>query len=80
MIEIYTKAYCPYCWRAKDLLNRKKLDYNEIDVEYDSELWDEMVKRSGKTTVPQIFIEDNYIGGCDELYRLERKGKLGKIR
>lgn len=70
MIEIYTKSYCPHCLKAKDLLEKKKLDYTEIDVECDSERWDEMVKRSGRTTVPQIIIDDQPIGGCDDLYKM----------
>ena len=79
MIEIYTKSYCPFCWRAKDLLNRKKLDYIEMDVERDSRKWDQMVKRSGKTTVPQIIINGKAIGGFDELYKLEKNRELEKL-
>jgi len=79
MIEIYTKSYCPSCWRAKDLFNRKKLDYTEIDVESDSEKWDEMVKRTGRTTVPQIIIDDHPIGDCDDLYELEKKGEIDNL-
>jgi len=79
MIEIYTKAYCPYCWRAKELLEEKNQRYNEIDVEHHKDRWDEMVRRSGKTTVPQIFINGMHIGGCDDLQALDEKGELSKI-
>lgn len=79
MIEIYTKAYCPYCWKAKDLLEKKNQRYTEIDVEHDDGKHKEMIKRSGKMTVPQIFINGIHIGGCDDLYSMEEKGELTKI-
>ncbi|MBN1170357.1 glutathione S-transferase N-terminal domain-containing protein [Candidatus Micrarchaeota archaeon] len=69
MIEIYTKSYCPHCLKAKSLLEKKKLGYKEIDVEHDSGRWDEMVRRSGRTTVPQIIIDGQPIGGCNGLYK-----------
>ncbi len=76
MIEIYTKSYCPYCWRAKDLLASRGVEFTEIDVGEDSQRWDEMYIRSGGTTVPQIFINDHHIGGCDDLFELAKGKKL----
>ena len=78
MIEVYTKSYCPFCWRAKELLSSKKYEFEEIDAE-EEEHFEEMVKRSGRTKVPQIFVNGKHIGGCDELYDLDEKGKLAKI-
>lgn len=78
-IEIYTTKFCPYCVRAKHLLERKGAEYVEYAVDRDSALRKEMMKRSKGHTVPQIFIGDNHIGGCDELYALERANKLDKL-
>lgn len=76
-IEIYTKALCPYCWRAKQLLDAKGLSYREIPVDGGGDLRREMIQRAnGRTTVPQIFIEELHVGGCDDLLALERSGKL----
>jgi glutaredoxin 3 len=75
-IVMYTTGWCPFCERAKALLKRKGLAYREINVEDDPKLRDEMTERSGRRTVPQIFIGDTYVGGCDELYALDRAGKL----
>ena len=79
-IEIYTKAICPYCIRAKRLLDMKKVDYREIGVDFDSATRAEMIQRAGgRTTVPQIFIDDRHIGGCDDLFALEMDGKLAAL-
>ena len=79
-IEIYTTACCPYCMRAKTLLNRKGFCYTEIRVDQESEKRDEMLKRSkGRRTVPQIFINDRRIGGFNELWKLEQNKKLDKL-
>lgn len=79
-IEIYTKAFCPYCWRAKQLLDSKGVEYREIPVDYGGEAKDLMVTRSkGRTTVPQIFIREHHVGGCDDLVALERSGQLDKL-
>lgn len=76
-IEIYTTNSCPYCVKAKNLLDKKSLKYKEVNVGFDENKWSEMISRSGgKRTVPQIFIGGVSIGGCDELYALERSGKL----
>ena len=76
-VEIYTTAYCPYCAWAKDLLVKKGVAFKEIDVGGNSTLRAEMTTRaSGRYTVPQIFVGDAHVGGCDELYALEDAGKL----
>lgn len=78
-IEIYTTGYCGFCVRAKALLDRKGLDYEEIRVDDQPEKRREMMERSQRRTVPQIFINGEGIGGCDELYQLERSGKLDEM-
>ena len=75
-VTIYTTVSCPYCVQAKRLLDRKGLTYREIDVTYDSALRIEMIKASGRRTVPQIFIGEQSIGGFDELHALEQSGEL----
>lgn len=75
-IEIYTTPICPYCIRAKRLLDAKGADYDEIDVMSDNDRRGEMMRRSGRRTVPQIFIGDTHVGGSDDLYALEQAGKL----
>lgn len=76
-IEIYTSAFCPYCHRAKALLERKGAAYEEIDVTMDSKARAAMSERShGGRTVPQIFIGDTHVGGCDDLHALDAAGKL----
>jgi glutaredoxin 3 len=78
-ILVYTAGWCPFCTRAKVLLERKGLAFREIDVEDDPRLREEMMKRSGRRTVPQIFIGDAHVGGFDELYALERTGRLDPL-
>ena len=79
-VEIYTKSFCPYCWRAKQLLEAKGVDYHEIAVDHGGELRLQMIQRAnGRTTVPQIFIRDQHVGGCDDLVALERSGKLDEL-
>jgi glutaredoxin 3 len=79
-IEIYTKTFCPYCWRAKQLLEAKGVEYREIAVDYGGELREQMVERAkGRTTVPQIFIREHHVGGCDDLFALERSGRLDDL-
>ena len=77
--EIYTKSWCPYSTRAKALLNKKGVPYTEIDVTTDRERELEMIKRSGAHTVPQIFIDDQLIGGHDDLVGLETTGQLDRL-
>ncbi len=74
-VEIYTTAWCPFCLRAKKLLQKKGAAFREIDV--DSAGRDEMIKRAnGQRTVPQIFINGTHVGGCDDLFELEVDGRL----
>jgi glutaredoxin 3 len=76
-IVIYTTEICPYCVRAKQLFDRKCVNYQEIRVDLDPKARDEMLARSsGRRTVPQIFINDQHIGGCDDLMALDASGKL----
>ena len=76
-VEIYTTPWCGYCFRAKRLLDQKGVAYAETDVSANLDLRVEMIDRAGgRRTVPQIFIGGTHIGGCDELYALERAGKL----
>lgn len=76
-VEIYTSPYCGYCHAAKRLLDAKGVKFREFDVTTSNDLRAEMNQRSnGGRTVPQIFIGEYHVGGCDELYALERAGKL----
>jgi glutaredoxin 3 len=77
-IEMYTSQPCAYCVNAKALLNQKGLDYSEIDISTDANKASEMVKRSGRQTVPQIFIDGKSIGGFTELAKLNGAGELVK--
>lgn len=80
VVEIYTKTFCPYCWRAKELLSAKGVDYHEVAVDFGGDAKQLMVERaSGRTTVPQIFIKGQHVGGCDDLMALERAGKLDEL-
>jgi glutaredoxin 3 len=79
-VEIYTSPFCGYCHRAKQLLTKKGVAFQEYDVLADSSLRDEMTQRAGGgTTIPQIFIDGKPIGGSDELYALDRAGKLDTL-
>ena len=79
-IEIYTTRYCPYCHAAKALLQSKGAVFNEIDLDRNRERRKEMIQRAnGRTTVPQIFIGDLHVGGCDDLHELEEDGKLDRL-
>ena len=79
-VEIYTKAFCPYCVRAKHLLDAKGVDYEETDLTFGGPKRAEMVQRSGgRSTVPQIFIDGKHIGGSDDLAALERQGELDPL-
>ncbi|MEM7292395.1 MAG: glutaredoxin 3 [Pseudomonadota bacterium] len=75
-IEMYTTPACPYCWRAKLLLNRLELDFVEYDISRDQEKQREMVERSGRFSVPQVFVHGEAVGGSDELVALARSGEL----
>ena len=80
-VEIYTWATCPYCMRAKQLLDSKGVEYTEYSIDGDDEARAEMAKRAGgRRTLPQIFIGKNYhVGGCDDLYSLEGEGELDDL-
>ncbi|MBA2709392.1 MAG: glutaredoxin 3 [Tatlockia sp.] len=78
-VIIYTTQYCPYCLRAKQLLENKGVEYTEVRIDEKPEKRDEMISQSGRTSVPQIFINSQHIGGCDELHALEYQGKLDQL-
>lgn len=79
-IEIYTKAFCPYCTRAKRLLDEKGAEYDEHDITMGGPKRQEMIQRAqGRSTVPQVFIGDRHIGGSDDLAALEREGQLDPL-
>jgi glutaredoxin 3 len=79
-VEIYTRKFCGYCSAAKDLLTRKGVAFREFDASIDPQLRAEMVQRSnGWRTFPQIFISGQHVGGCDDLYELDRAGKLDPL-
>ena len=75
-IIIYSTSHCAYCVRAKELLKRKGVSFTEILVDKDDKKREEMIAKTDRYTVPQIFINDQHIGGYDDLYALERSGKL----
>ena len=78
-IKIYTTPICPFCFRAKALLKEKGVPFDEIDVFMDAEARQDMERRSGRRTVPQIFAGEQHIGDCDELYALDRAGRLDAL-
>ena len=79
-VEIYTWSTCPFCIRAKALLNKKEVNYQEYVIDGDDIEREKMaIRANGRNTLPQIFISDKHIGGCDDLHRLEAQGKLDKL-
>ncbi len=79
-VEIYTWTFCPFCIRAKALLRDKGVDFTEYVIDGDESARNEMAKRAnGKRSLPQIFIDGRHIGGCDDLYALERQNQLDKL-
>lgn len=79
-VEIYSKSTCGFCFRAKRLLDEKGVEYEEYELTWGSPRREEMIQRAnGRTTVPQIFINGEHIGGCDDLHRLDRDGKLEQL-
>ncbi|MGD1933500.1 MAG: glutaredoxin 3 [Candidatus Phaeomarinobacter sp.] len=78
-VQIYTTQICPYCHRAKALLRDKGVTYDEVDVMATPGARDKMIDLTGRTSVPQIFVGDTHVGGCDELYALESKGALDPL-
>ena len=78
-IVIYSSAWCPFCIRAKHLLDSKGVRYEEISVDGNPAIRAEMTRKAGRTSVPQIWIGQTHVGGCDDLYALERAGKLDAL-
>jgi glutaredoxin 3 len=78
-VTMYSTSWCPYCTRARDLLERKGVTVEEIDVDEAPEKRAEMQTRSGRRSVPQIFIGDQHVGGCDDLHALEEAGRLDAL-
>lgn len=80
IVEVYTWSWCPYCLRAKALLKEKGIEFQEYVIDGDEEARDEMSQRTqGRRSLPQILINDQPIGGCDDLYDLDRSGKLDQL-
>jgi glutaredoxin 3 len=79
-VEIYTWRTCPFCIRAKNLLNNKGVDFIEYSIDGDESARAKMAQRAnGRRSLPQIFINDNHIGGCDDIHALENQGKLDAL-
>jgi len=78
-VMVYVSDWCPYCQRAKGLLAQKNLEFSEINIEDDAKLREEMIARSNRRTVPQIFVGDKHVGGCDDLFELDRSGELDRL-
>lgn len=78
-VIVYSSDYCPYCMRAKHLLESKGVAFEEIKVDGKPQVRAEMVQKAGRTSVPQIWIGSTHVGGCDDLYALERSGKLDAL-
>ena len=78
-VLIYTTEFCSYCVTAKKLLEKKSIPYSEIRIDTDPAQREEMIKKTNRYTVPQIFINGTHVGGCDDLYALERSGQLDKL-
>jgi glutaredoxin 3 len=78
-VTVYVSDWCPYCQRAKGLLAQKNVEFSEINIEDDAKLREEMIARSNRRTVPQIFIGDKHVGGCDDLFELDRSGELDRL-
>ena len=79
VVTLYVSDWCPYCQRAKNLLNQKQVIFDEINVDDDAKFREEMTARSNRNTVPQIFIGDKHVGGCDDLFALDRSGELDRL-
>ncbi|MBJ9977368.1 glutaredoxin 3 [Pseudomonas sp. S75] len=78
-VIVYSSDYCPYCMRAKQLLASKQVAFEEIRVDGKPQLRADMTRKAGRTSVPQIWIGDTHVGGCDDLFALERSGKLDAL-
>jgi glutaredoxin 3 len=78
-VTVYVTDWCPYCQRAKNLLTQKNVLFNEKNLDDQPGLREEMIARSNRRTVPQIFIGDRHVGGCDDLFALEQNGELDRL-
>lgn len=78
-VILYSTTYCPYCTRARQLLESKGIAYTEIQIDEKPDKREEMIAKSGRTSVPQLFINGQHIGGCDDMYALEYQGQLDKL-
>ena len=78
-VEIYTTTYCPYCIRAKNLLKEKNVEFVEYKVDADGDLFEIMIQRSKRTSVPQIFVGDFHVGGCDDMFIMDMNDELDTL-
>ena len=78
-VTLYMSDWCPYCQRARGLLTQKNVVFIEINIDDDGRSREEMIARSNRRTVPQIFIGDKHVGGCDDLFELDRSGELDRL-
>ena len=78
-VKIYFSEYCPYCKSVEALMKKKNISFEKIDVDLNLSLREEMVKITGRTSVPQVFVNDLHLGGCDDVYELENKGELDSL-
>lgn len=78
-VIMYSTAYCPYCSRARQLLEQKGIKFTDIRIDENPDKRAEMIAKSNRQTVPQIFINSRHIGGCDDMYALESQGQLDKL-
>lgn len=78
-VTVYLTGWCPYCQRAAALLAKKNVAFHEINIDDDAKFRQEMMTRSGRRTVPQIFIGDRHVGGCDDLFALDADGELDRL-
>jgi glutaredoxin 3 len=78
-IVLYVSGWCPFCQRAQGLLTKKGLAYRVVDIDEDANSREEMMARSGRRSVPQVFIGDTHVGGCDDLFALEGSGELDRM-
>ena len=78
-VVVYLAGWCPYCQRARGLLSKKGISFREIDVDDAPQLREEMITRSGRRTVPQVFIGETHVGGCDDLFALDGRGELDRL-
>ena len=77
-VTIYTTRLCPFCYKAKSLLNNLEVSFNEISIDLNPKLREDMATKAGETSVPQIWIGDSHIGGCDDLYAMHYAGTLSE--